>query len=260
MDITELVEHINSRFPLASALPGDRVGVHLSSTKPTVESVLVCLDITDEVVQEAIELNTDCIVAFHPLIYSPLQQITHQNRVERLVHTLIQNNIAVVVVHTAYDVFEHGTNAHFALALDLQVQNSLPSIGVVAQPSEPIDFEDLLEKVAATCSGSLRYVPPTNSMVRSIAIVCGSGFSFYEDALHSGADVFITADVKYHDMLKATGVLGIIDPGHYEMEQFVPFGIAHTLQQILPSAVRITATTVNTNPVHYFSSQQILAL
>ena len=259
MDITELIQHINSRFPLANALPGDPVGVHITSTKHSIDSILVCLDVTDEVVLDAIEKNVDCIIAFHPLIYSPLQKITLGNRVERAVHQIIQNNIALVAVHTAFDVIDTGTNRLFAEAIGLRVVQQLPTIGVLATSDVPLEFNVLLNNVASACSSSVRYVPSPTTQVSRIAIVAGSGCSFIEDALASNADVFITADVKYHDMLKAKGCIGIIDPGHFEMEQFVPAGIVRALQQIVPPTVQILTTTVNTNPVHYFTSQQILA-
>jgi putative NIF3 family GTP cyclohydrolase 1 type 2 len=204
---------------------GDNIGVHVESTTGTVTNVLVCLDITEDVVREAVEHSCDTIVAFHPLIYTPVTSLRRNDRVGRLLCDLIARNITCMCVHTAYDAFPQGTNALLASRLGLSP----------IRPLEPVTDA------------------PGYGMGLLARAVGGSGASFTDAAIAGGADVFITADLKYHAFLAARSVIGLIDPGHYEMEQFVIGGIAEEIERLAGSDVRLHRSTVITNPVLYAS-------
>ena len=241
-------------------MTGDNVGLQIRSTSQTVTTVLTCMEITDAVVDEAIDLGAHVIVTFHPLIYSPLLRLDDSERVTRLVARCIRASISVYCVHTAFDAHPRGTNWLLATRLGLFPQGPLtPSTGV-SDSNEgsfgmglladcEMTFDELIDRIAAVCGAPVRFVAPPVAKIQRVALVAGSGMSFF-DAVLGKADVFITADVKYHAFHAADGVIGLVDPGHYEMEQFVAAGIARELSMQLPECV-VHCSTVMTNPVRH---------
>jgi putative NIF3 family GTP cyclohydrolase 1 type 2 len=127
-------------------------------------------------------------------------------------------------------------------------------MGLIA--SCDMSFDQLVQHVADACGGPVRFSPAPRSHVTRVAIVAGSGMSFYDDALASNADVFITADVKYHGFHAAMGHIGLVDPGHFEMEQFVPSGLCELLCQHIMNVEFITSA-VRTAPTDYALPSQL---
>lgn len=241
-------------------MSGDAIGLQVDSRRGTASKVLVTLEVTDAVVQEAVDHDCDVILSFHPLIYGPLVRIDREDRVARLVAELIRQDIALLVVHTAFDAFPQGTNHVLAERLGISVSGLLvPSdveghgMGIVGTLSEPMSVDALVDRVAMVCGSPVRFLPGPADPIQRVAIVGGSGISFYDEAVRSGAEVFITADVKYHAFHAAHGHIGIIDPGHFEMERFVPEGLIAALTPRLGADITLMASTVNTNPVRYAS-------
>lgn len=262
MLVREFQHFIDGILPPETAIHGDAIGLHVASMRGEVERVLVCLEITDNVVCEARERSCDVILTFHPLIYKPLARLDRSERVSRIVSDLIQADISVLAVHTAFDAFPQGTNYVLARLLGLEPigplvpdANGVSGMGLLA--SCDLSYDELLERVATICGGPLRHTPAPSPNIHTVAIVCGSGMSFYQDVKRVMADVFITADVKYHDFHAAQGEVGLIDPGHFEMEQFVPAGLISALYTAMPHVTFVQSTT-RTNPVQYYvpSSEQ----
>ncbi|MBM4178319.1 MAG: Nif3-like dinuclear metal center hexameric protein [Ignavibacteria bacterium] len=266
MTLADFQDRVHSVLLPAAAMQGDPIGTQIASSACEVSRVFTCMEITDAVVDEAIKASCDTIVTFHPLIYSPLKALAGQDRVARLVARLVRSEISVVCVHTSFDAFPQGTNMIFAQKLGLSQTHPLQpaeahdsplgvyGMGIVGYCN--LEFHELLERVSTVCSSPVRFSNPATSQITKVAIVAGSGMSFYQRAVDSGADVFITADVKYHDFHAATSTIGIIDPGHYEMEQFVPQGILSSLSDVC-TGCELIASTVRTSPVEYYVPQTL---
>jgi len=268
MLLSELLQTIERLFPSRFAMPGDAIGVQVEGEAET-NRILVCLEVDDAVIDEALAHRCDTIITFHPLIYSPLTSITRSNRVGTLVQRLIRSSISLISVHTAYDAFPQGTNAILAEKLGLHIVGPLQptsdsgfGMGLVARTQSPMPIDEFVSVVRNVCGGPVKYVEPTSGVVNTVAIVAGSGMSFFDAAVASSADTFLTADVKYHGFHAARNVIGLVDPGHYEMEQFVPAGLSAILRQHVADSVIIHTSSVVTNPIRYaypneeiFSSQ-----
>ena len=261
MLLRTLVKHIENILPPETAMEGDRIGLQIDSDKREISDILVSLELTDEVIDEALKLNSDCVVVFHPLIFMPLKNIRFDERVGRLVSKLIKNDIALISVHTAYDAFYEGTNKILADLLELKITGNLVpdkkhenfGMGVIAEASKSLKPEELLNKVHNICRSPLKFTEGASEKISKVVIVGGSGSSFMGDALKSGADAFITADITYHTFHAVKGKIWLIDPGHYELEQFVGKGIAKLLKAKLGNELKsITASKTHTNPVGYF--------
>lgn len=263
MTLSDFEKALQRAFPLESAMSGDNVGLQIRGTSETVRAALCCMEITDEVVAEAISSGADGIITFHPLIYSPLYRLDDSDRVTRLVARCLGANLFVYCVHTAFDAHPRGTNRILADRLGLvPVRPIEPNAAIASDDSLGVgmglitscdlEYTELLQRVATVCGGGLRHTPPTRQRVTSVAIAAGSGMSLYEKVVGK-ADVFITADVKYHSYHAAQGVIGLIDPGHYEMERYVAEGIASELSKHSLGCT-LHVSSVCPNPVRYHHS------
>lgn len=268
MLLREFLRLIETEFPADTAMDGDPIGLQLQSGREDISSVLTTLDINGETIREAIRRGADCIVTFHPLIYRPLRAITDDDFVGRFATQLISAGIAVVSIHTNYDAHPRGTNKLFGERLGLR--NTAPllpntyragfGMGIIGSLPYTLGAEELAETVGNVCGAPVVFAPKSNpSRIETVAVVCGSGFSFLGNAIAAGADAFVTADVKYHGYRAATEHCTLISPGHYEMEQFVPEGLAHELLGLVNGCITIAAAETATNPLRYMQYNAAVA-
>lgn len=123
--------------------------------------------------------------------------------------------------------------------------------GMIGSLTHPVKTLDFLKRVKKTFkAGAIKHTALSRSTIQKVAVCGGSGFFLLEDAVKQGADVFITADIKYHDFFDADGKIILADIGHYESEQFTKDLIAEKLTAQLPGLNTVVCTTL-TNPVNY---------
>jgi dinuclear metal center YbgI/SA1388 family protein len=268
MNLSAFIHALEHALPPETAMKGDRIGLQLQSGREEISSVLVTMELTDSVAEEAIARGADCIVSFHPLIFSPLMALTNAERVGRICTRLIASGVALAVAHTNFDAFPKGTSAILAERLGLTIERTLApdatregfGMGIVASINVPESVADFTARIFAVTAAPIRHNTGKNLTVQSVAIVAGSGSSFIDHALAANVDAFITADVKYHDFHRTEGVMTIFDPGHYEMEQFVPFGLAELLGSIAARAgqkLHIMRSEIVPNPILYYPGTEV---
>jgi dinuclear metal center YbgI/SA1388 family protein len=262
MEIKRILEKINEYFPAITAMQGDRIGLQVQSGRDQVGKLLISMEVNDEVIDEAIENDCQMIIAFHPLIFMPLTYIDDSNRVGFLLTKLIQNKIALITIHTNFDSYINGTSRILSdklgliydsfLLPDKQLQNY--GMGVLSHFEEQISSDEFLEKVKNLCNSPIRYNKGKSDKIKNVAIVGGSGTSFLNEAFSCKADAFITSDITYHKFHEANGKLMLVDPGHYEMEQFVPEGLLEFFKCNFKKEdyEKIILSKVRTNPVYYY--------
>lgn len=262
MILGELVERIQKFLPFETGLENDKIGIQLQPNSAEIKRLLVAYEITSEVIWEAKGKKAECIVSFHPLIYNPLESILEQERVGNLLIQLIQNNIALVVCHTNFDAYQFGTSWIFANALGLgEIEFLEPNskfdkfgMGVYGKFDKQVPVEKFLLQIQKITQSPLRWCKGKTDFIQYVGILGGSGISYSERAFEKGMDAFITADVSYHYFHKYNGKLMVVDPGHWEMEYFVPFGLSKLLKQIFSfDELEIIPSLVYTNPVNYLS-------
>lgn len=264
MNIYKLLDIIEKHFPHDAAMEGDRIGLQLQSGNENILKLLITYELDENVITQAIENKANCIISFHPLIFYPITQITDNDRVGKLTNLLIQNKISLITIHTNFDAHHNGTNKLFSDMLGLEFESHLiPNIhrqgfgmGIVCKPILPIELSDLVKNVSELCCSPLRYCNgKPNHKIERIGIVCGSGADFLDLCLEQNLCAFITADTKYHNYHKANNRLALIDPGHFEMEQFVANGIYRILKKDLSDLEEIIISNIYTNPVRYFPDE-----
>lgn len=278
MQFHKFIDKLQIKFPLDSALKNDIVGLQLFPVADELEKVLVAYEITDLVVNEAIELEADLIITYHPLIYKPLQIIDYNERVGRITANLIKSKIATYSIHTCFDNFENGSNYILAEMLNLSELEHIEQnpnypekgFGIVGKLNKKQDISLFIKHCEQIFLSNLKYneIGKAND-IEKIAIIAGSGMSFYDKVESLEVDAFITSDVKYHDFHKANGNMFIIDPGHFEMEQYILKSLTSNIENIFGdelfnNEIIISCSKIFTNPVRYssgdFTKEQIKKL
>ena len=363
MKINEITNYLESLAPLYLQEDYDNSGLIIGNKSWNVSNVLICLDCTEDVVDEAIDKSCNLIVAHHPIVFSGLKSIVGKNYIERTIIKAIKNDIAIYAIHTNLDNIKHGVNAVIAKKLGLEKtkilrpkkdfikklsfycpvsdaqrlkkllweagagkignyshcsfstigygtfmgnDDSKPSLGkknvlhtekeekiemifpyylqnnilntlFSEHPYEEVAYEIyLLDNVNQDIGSGLfgKLITPMKSnnflkhlkkvmqtdcirftdihkeQIETVAICGGSGSFLLGDAKRVKADIFITADFKYHDFFDAENDIIIADIGHYESEQFTK----ELLCEIFNEKFTKFAThlsSINTNPINY---------
>lgn len=361
--VAEIGSILEEFAPLYYQESYDNSGLLVGDPNAVIESALLCIDVTEQILDEAISNNHGLIIAHHPLIFKGLKAITGRSSTERIVAKAIKNNIAIYAAHTNLDSVSAGVSARMCDKLGIRdykilsplqsslvklvtfvpfsheeaVRNALFSAGaghigrydscsynlngkgtfkagegsnpyvgelgklhteeevrveticprpiianviralIAAHPYEEAAYDiyplenkypqvglgmvgnlpesmpvnDFLAVLKSTFkTGSIKYSAPTKEQIKVVAVCGGSGFSLMRDAIACKADIFITADIKYHQFFEAEGRIMLADIGHYESEQFTVDIVQELLSQKIPTFAT-QVTKFNSNPINY---------
>lgn len=260
MTLGYIIDKINYLLPPKTAMSNDRLGLQVEGSSDDIRKVLVTLEVTEEVIGEAIKNSCNMIITFHPLIWQPLLSVNLSERVGFLLSSLLKNSISLISVHTTFDAYLEGTSRIISNIMEMKYldflkkydENAEYGIGVIAEYETPISETEFLNNSAKLFGKNLRYTQGKNKLIKRVAIVGGSGSEFMDEALKSKCDAFITADLTYHQFHKAKNNIMLVDAGHYEMEQFVPNGLTNLFRKAFSDEIEFICSEVNTNPVKYF--------
>lgn len=261
MKVSDILNCITEVAPIDWQESYDNAGLQVGDENAEAKKALVTLDVTEELVDEAIAKGCDLIVSHHPLIFRGLKQITPYSAIGRAVMKAVKHDIAIISMHTNLDNSYLGVNAILAEKLGLvnlqilQPATSDPQLrgaGMIGEFTEAMSEKDFLRRVAETIgSPCLRHSAFMGREVKRVAICGGSGSFLLPEACAQQADAFLTADVKYHDFFLPEGDLLFVDGGHFETEQFTKELICGLIRKKFPTFAAEIAET-NTNSVHYF--------
>ncbi len=365
MQVQDIIQAIEAYAPPAYQEGYDNSGLQIGDRQAEVKAVLISLDATEAVLDEAIQRGANMIVAHHPLLFSGLKQVSGRNYIERIVMKAIKNDISIYACHTNLDNVRNGVNAKIAEKLGLlntsilapmgdslfklytyapvdtatsvrdamfaagageigkydecsfntpgkgtfrPGQGANPAIGQAGGPREEVaemKIEVLVDKgkfsqvlkalVAAHPYEEVAYeiIPITNvnqdlgagivgelteameeavflqhikdnmkaecirhtallgKKVKKVAVCGGSGSFLLKDAIRAGADIFITADFKYHQFFDADGKIVVADIGHYESEQYTSEIFLDIINRKFPNFATLLSN-LSTNPVNYY--------
>ncbi|MBC8032607.1 MAG: Nif3-like dinuclear metal center hexameric protein [Chitinophagaceae bacterium] len=364
MTIKDIVAHLETIAPPSYQESYDNAGLITGSLTWNCSGILVCLDTTEDVVQEAVDRNCNMIVAHHPVVFNGLKRFNGTNYVERTIIKALKNDIAIYAIHTNLDNVIKGVNGKMAdmLALvnrqvllprqndlmklytfvpieqaemvrqalfaagagnignyydcsfnsegmgtftagagtkpfigsqgkqemtpEMKVEVVFPAFnrnnivealkkahpyeevaydlvalfnswqqtgsGLLGELPEPLEEKDFLGLLQLKFNlKAIRHTPLLSKKIKKVALCGGAGSFLIAKALASGADVFVTSDIKYHEFFDANASLVVADIGHYESEQFTIDLLITVLQEKFPTFA-VLKTGINTNPVHYF--------
>ena len=235
MKIKEVLQFLEGKFPLQWQEDFDNSGMQCGDKEQEITGAVVCFEFSDAVLEEAIQLKANLIVAHHPLIFgSGLKKIEPTDRVGRMVCKAIENRLVLYSMHTNVDSGVRGGNDAFAQKLNLQnarvldpktvegEYNGLVGLGKVGELPQPMNVTDFVAYVK-DCLGlqMVKYSGDIHRPVKTVAVCGGAGSSLIRQAMRSGADAYVTGDVRYHDFFIPDNQMLIVDVGHFEGEHFI---------------------------------------
>lgn len=222
MILNEIINLIEEKFPKNLAYPWDNIGLLAGNRGMEINKILLTLDITPNVVDEAINMGAELIISHHPLIFEGIKSFEEGTSKTDMYVKLIRNNIAVYSAHTNMDLAESGINQKLSEIFGLK--NSAPledetGLGRVGDIEKTTLFE-FANKVKKTLNTeNVRVSGDADKEISKVAIGSGACSDLYPVAIQKGADVLITADLKYHTAIDAYfDGIAIIDAGHYPTE------------------------------------------
>ena len=363
MILKELTSYLDSVVPLSFQEDYDNAGLQVGLPEKDITSALLTIDVTEDVIDEAIRGKSDLVISHHPLIFNGVKKITGRTYVERIILKAIINNIAIYSSHTNLDIFDGGVSRKMAEKLrliDIRVlsplknnllklivyvpeshidrvrsavfeagagvtgnydncgfaaggtgsfrgnENSNPftgirgelhfekeirfetilhshlkpevvkamlkahpyeevaydifllqnedehnGLGCVGEFAESVGEKDFLELLSVCFNQKgIRYSDLTGRAVKKVALCGGAGSSLLNRAISSGADAFVTGDIKYHNFFDADKKLLLVDAGHFETEKYSTEILYDLIIKKFPKfALRFSET--NTNPINY---------
>ena len=246
--------------PLPLQESWDNAGLQVGLTETEVSGALLCLDVNEKIVDEAIQKGCNLIVSHHPLLFRGLKTISDLTDVQRTVMKAIVNGICVISMHTNMDNAKGGVNFKIAEKLGLQDVQFLASktvdgieagsgvMGTFVEPMASDDFVIAVKKAfdveCAMCNELLR------RPVQKVAICGGAGDFLLDDALKAGADAFITGEMHYHQYFGYEQRIQICVIGHYQSEQYTSEIFREIIERECPGIKTCIAET-STNPILY---------
>ena len=255
-DVLDVLERL---YPTATAQSWDRVGLVTGDPEQPVERVLLALDPTLAVVEEARELQADLLVTHHPLLLRGVHSVATTTAKGAGITRLVVADIALYVAHTNADVARAGVGEALAAAAGLAETRPLVvvegqplgRVGRLATPTTLGDFATALHAALPAAAGGLRVAGPPDAAVETVAVLGGAGDDQLDAVRASGADVYVTADLRHHPALEAReeardGAPYLVDAGHWSSEAvWLP-----TVRDALAAALRvdIDISTVRTDP------------
>ena len=362
MKIETIISQLESWAPPHLQESYDNSGLIVGDSQIEITSAIICLDSTEAVVDEAISIGANLIIAHHPIVFGGIKRFTGEDYVQKAIIKAIKNDIAIYAIHTNLDHVITGVNAEFANRLGLenkrillekpnqlislvtyvpmshaqQVRNALFEVGagaignydncsfnteglgtyrakeganpflgnigenhseleerieivfykwleksllkalksshpyeevayqltalnntasqfgagIIGELKESIPFEEFLVKVKTIFGGMVRYTQSSKREVKKIALCGGSGSFLLKNAIQQQADVFLSADFKYHQFFDSNDKISIVDIGHFESEQFtMNLILGFLMEKNTNFAARLTS--IQTNPIQY---------
>jgi len=258
--IREIIENIEELAPPSLQEDYDNTAWQVAPDGNFGESdakgVLVCLDVTEAIIDEAQAKGCNLIISHHPLIFKPFTKLIGASYQQNCAIKAIQKGIGIYAAHTNLDNAKGGVNFKIAEKLDLRdlewldPKDANSGSGLVGNLPAPETEEGFLLRVKNIFrSKVLQHSPLRGMKVSKVAVCGGSGSFLLHNAIDKGADVFLTGEISYHHFFDTKGIVAVA-AGHYESEQYTIELLAERLSRSF-SSLKIVKTEINTNPITY---------
>ena len=238
MTVAELYKALDTAIPRSLSCEWDNDGL-MCCPDPNheVRRVLIALDITEEVVDDAIDGGFDVILSHHPIIFKGLRAVEPTNAVARKTIKLIRNGIAAMSFHTRLDALKGGVNDVLAARLELQDVEPFGAdpipIGRVGELESPMSLEDFAARVKLALHVPAVSVADAHRPVHRVAVLGGSGSDDVAAAMAVGADTYLSGNLKYNQMVDAPDEgINLIEAGHFYTEQPICYHLADMVKTL----------------------------
>ena len=255
MKLCEILAAIEDFAPLSYQESWDNSGLLYGDPDAEITGAVVGFDCTEDLIREGVSLGANLVITHHPLIFKGIRRIVPGDPVSKALVSAIRHDVAVYAAHTSADKVMAGVSGAMGRAIGLQDMvflegDGVSGLGVAGNLPEPVTIGGLVPvlKEAFGCK-VLRCSEPLPGTVSRIALCGGSGSSLIGAAMASGAQVYVTGDLSYHDFYARDGFM-LVDIGHYEGEEAITEILFSVLKKNFPNFAVYIAKTKH-NPVYY---------
>lgn len=226
MKVRDITSVIEAFAPLSLQESYDNAGLIVGRADDEVSKALLAVDVTEDVIAEAVEEGCDMIITHHPIVFHPMKRFNSASQTERCVEEAIRRGIVLYAAHTNLDSTPQGMSWRVAQILGLQnIEVMQPTsaegagFGVVGELGEAVESTQFMRRVMELFDvKAMRHSDIVKTVVSKVAICTGSGGSLIDTARASGADIYLTADLKYNDFMRHENSIILADMGHFESE------------------------------------------
>lgn len=258
--IGEVCARLESMAPVRLAEDWDNVGLLVGDPQRPARRVMTCLSVTPESVDEAVGAQADLIVTHHPFPFRPLQRITTENTVGRLLWRLAGAGVSVYSPHTAWDSAASGINQQLAAGVGLtaiepliprEASDGLGS-GRVGVWREPLTLDAAIDRVKRFLKlDRVQYVCTADRAISRVAIGCGSAGSFLPAAQQADCQLLLIGETNFHTCLEARALgISLVLVGHFASERFAIEMLAAELQAQFPD-LNVWACQQESDPLRW---------
>ncbi|MBE5934221.1 MAG: Nif3-like dinuclear metal center hexameric protein [Lachnospiraceae bacterium] len=247
MNSRQLVAHLNKLAPPRYAESWDNTGVSFGNLDREISKIMIALEPSEVVINQAVECGADVLITHHPMIFKPVGSLSYDSLIGRKITKLAQNNIVTFSMHTNMDIAVMSHKSADILGLvDTRIlevtgteiiggKEENIGFGSIGRVEECISLLECVQLVKEKFNiDNLRVIGDMNKSVESIAILPGSGKSFINNVIKEGVDVLVTGDIDYHSASDARDLgVHIIDAGHFETEYFFVEYMESYLKELL---------------------------
>ncbi len=246
MKLKEIINIIEKNYPPELAYEWDNSGLFFGDLEKEINKVLVTLDITPQIIDQAIECSADLVLAHHPISMGGIKTLADGTMLSDMIINAVKNDICIYSAHTNMDTAKNGINQKLAELFELEdvtvLENDKPyedcGLGRVGNMKEVMLLSDFCDLVKNKLNTPFVRVCADECKVRRIAVASGSCSEYVPAAIKKGADVIITADMKYHNCIEFVyDGIAIIDAGHFPTENIVK----DMFKELLPDVEVVSA-------------------
>ena len=230
MKLKDIIETIEKNYPLCLAYDWDNSGLFFGDIEKDIQKVLVTLDITPEIIDQAVDNGADMVLAHHPITMGGIKTLADGTMLSDMIINAVKNDICIYSAHTNMDTAKDGINQKLAELFELKdiiiLENDKPfddcGLGRVGNLESEMTLSDFCELVKEKLNTPFVRVCGDERKIKRVAVASGSCSEYVPTAIKKGADVIITADMKYHHCIEFVydGIV-IIDAGHFPTENIV---------------------------------------
>lgn len=266
MKVKDILGALEEFAPLALQDGYDNAGLQIGLAEDAeATGALLCLDVTEDVVDEAVLRGCNLIISHHPLLFHPLKNITGKDYVGRTIMKAIKNGVAIYASHTNLDSVYGGVNFKMAEKMGLVNPEFLTikkdctcngaatnaGEGLIADLPNPLPQRDFMENVKEIFRlKSLRVNESEKKTIKKVALCGGAGAFLIPKAIEKGADAFITGEIGYHHFFGHENDLLLLEIGHYESEQFT-MELLYDIIRKVNATLPVCEVKKKTNPINY---------
>lgn len=229
LKVKDIIGNLEKKYPKVNAENWDNVGLIVGKLNQEVRKVQLSLDATDKAIENAIKNGAELIITHHPMIFKPVKTITTMDNLGRKIIKLIENNKSLYAMHTNLDSSKDGLNDYILNLLEVENSKVIDvnefdnevGIGRLYTLSKEMNIDEYATFVKNSLKiKNIRIISENREkIIKKVALINGSGMSYWRKVKSLGADLFITGDIGYHDALDAKEAgINVFDIGHFESE------------------------------------------